>query len=207
MLFDYLVSHYEKGEPIFLTDIHIDKVSDDTIRYYFKKLTDNKCICRFDSGIYYLPDTNSAGRPSTLSAETVVHHKYLYRKGIQIGFYSGYTLANRLGLSTQVPFKEEITSNNAPAPVREITIKNRTYILRRPITQITPDNAHVLQFLDCLKDIDKSAEEDMAVCGEILTQYAKKHRITKEQVDQYITFYPLKIYKAIYETGVKYVST
>ena len=30
--------------------------------------------------------------------------------------------------------------------------------------------------------------------------------ITKEQVDQFLAYYPLRIYKAIYETGVKYVS-
>ncbi|MDD6291807.1 MAG: hypothetical protein PUA77_08485 [Lachnospiraceae bacterium] len=28
----------------------------------------------------------------------------------------------------------------------------------------------------------------------------------KEQVDQFLAYYPLRIYKAIYETGVKYVS-
>jgi hypothetical protein len=128
------------------------------------------------------------------------------RKGKRVGFYSGYTLANRLGLSTQVPFKEEITSNYAPAQVREISIKNRKYVIRRPAIEITEKNAYALQLLDCLKDIDKSAEEDMKVCGKILSQYARQHRITKEQVDQLLEYYPIKIYKAIYETGVEYVS-
>jgi hypothetical protein len=57
-----------------------------------------------------------------------------------------------------------------------------------------------------LKDIDRSAEEDMKSCGIILSQYAKSHRITKEQVDQFLPYFPIKIYKAIYETGVEYVS-
>ena len=35
----------------------------------------------------------------------------------RIGYYSGHTLANRMGLSTQIPFTKEITSNLAPAPV------------------------------------------------------------------------------------------
>lgn len=194
MLYDYLVNNYEKGEPIFLMDIVI------------KGMTDEGIIDRFDSGIYYIPRINIFGEKSTISAETVALHKYVYRRGKRVGFYSGYTLANRLGLSTQVPIKEEITSNYAPAQVREVSIKNQKYLIRRPAVTITEENAYVLQLLDCLKDIDKSAEEDMKKCGKILTNYANEHRITREQVDKLLAYYPLKIYKAIYETGVKYVS-
>lgn len=194
MLYDYLVNNYEKGEPIFLMDIVI------------KGMTDEGIIDRFDSGIYYIPKINIFGEKSTISAETVALHKYVSRRGKRVGFYSGYTLANRLGLSTQVPIKEEITSNYAPAQVREVSIKNQKYLIRRPAVTITEENAYVLQLLDCLKDIDKSAEEDMKKCGKILTNYANEHRITREQVDKLLAYYPLKIYKAIYETGVKYVS-
>lgn len=206
MLLDYLVSNYEKGEPIFLTDIVIEGMAEENIRYHLKKLTDDGIICRFESGVYYIPKINVFGEPSTLSAETVALHKYVYRKGKRVGFYSGYTLANRLGISTQVPFKEEIISNYAPALVREISIKNRKYVIRRPVIPVTDENAYVLQLLDCLKDIDKSAEEDMKSCGKILTEYARKHKITKDLVDQFLQYYPIKIYKAIYETGVEYVS-
>lgn len=206
MLFDYLVSNYEKGEPIFRTDIVIEGMTEENIRYHLKKLTDDGIIRRFESGIYYIPKTNILGNPSTISAETVAVHKYVYRKGKRVGFFSGYTLANRLGLSTQVPLKEEITSNYAPAQVREISIKDRKYVIRRPAVEVTEENAYVLQLLDCLKDIDKSAEEDMNTCGKILSDYAAEHKITKTMVDQFLEYYPLKVYKAIYETGIKYVS-
>ena len=82
-------------------------------------------------------------------------HKYILRRGKRIGYYSGYTLANRMGLSTQVPFTIEITSNYAPAQVRELTIKNHKYIIRRPVVEVTEENVTVLQFLDCLKDITR----------------------------------------------------
>lgn len=110
-----------------------------------------------------------------------------------------------MGLSTQVPYIEEITSNLAP--VRELTIKNRKYILRRPPVKITDENVSVLQFLDCLKDLDKYAEEEPSTCGTILSNYALKHKITKSMIDKLIVNYPIKIYKAIYETGGEYVSS
>ena len=126
--------------------------------------------------------------------------------GKRVGYYSGYTLANRMGLSAQVPLTEEITSNYAPAQVRELTIKNRKYILRRPVVEVTDENVAVLQFLDCLKDLEKCAEEEPKVCGRILSGYAREHALTKSAVDRFLAMYPLKIYKAIYETGVGYVS-
>lgn len=206
MIYQYLKKHYELGEPIFASDIEISGMTEENLRYHLKKLTDEGIICRFEPGVYYFPKTDILGEKMMLSAETVAVHKYIKRKGKRVGYYSGYTLANRMGLSTQVPFTEEITSNYAPAIVRELTIKNRKYILRRPVVEITEENLPVLQFLDCLKDIDKCAEEDLEVCGKILTAYAEEHLITREKIDQLIVNYPMKIYKAIYETGVKYVS-
>lgn len=206
MLYEYLKDNYTLGEPIFQNDIKIDGMTDANLRYHFKKLTDSGSICRFEDGIYYFPKTNILGEKMVLSAETVAIHKYIMRKGKRIGYYSGYTLANRMGLSTQVPFTEEITSNFAPAQVREITIKNRKYIVRRSTIEITDENAKVLQFLECLKDIEKCAEEELEICGQILTKYAIEHAITKQDIDRFIGKYPKKIYKAIYDTGVKYVS-
>ena len=116
-------------------------------------------------------------------------------------------MANRMGLSTQVPFTQEINSNFAPALVRKTTIKNKQYIIRKPVVEITEENVPVLQFLDCLKDLEKCTELEPEKCGKILTEYARKNDITKKKIDRFIINYPLKIYKAIYETEVEYVSS
>ena len=207
MIYEYLKNNYKAGEPIFLNDIKIEGMTDENIRYHLKKLTDDGLISRFESGVYYIPKLNLLGEKSELSVETVAVNKYISRNGKTVGFYSGYTLANRIGISTQVPFTEEISSNYAPALVREVSIKNRKFILRRPVVEISDENIYVLQFLDCLKDIDKCAEESLEECGKILSDYAKKYNITKALVDKFIMYYPLKVYKAIYDTGVKYVSS
>ena len=206
MLYEYLKENYILGEPIFANDIEIPGMTEENLRYHLKKLTDDGIICRFEPGVYYFPKISIFGDKMQLSADTVALHKYIIRKGKRIGYYSGYTLANRMGLSTQVPFTEEITSNYAPALVRELKIQNRSYIVRRPAVEVTEENVAVLQFLDCLKDIDKCAEEELKECGKILTQFAIEHQITRDKVDKVIAEYPMKIYKAIYETGVEYVS-
>ncbi|MCM1188269.1 MAG: DUF6088 family protein [bacterium] len=204
MLYNYLKENYEPGEPIFAGDIVLPGLSEENLRYHLKRLTDDGILCRFEAGIYYFPKTDFLGGRMVLTADTVAFHKYVRRRGKRIGYYSGYTLANRMGLSTQVPLMEEITSNYAPAPVRELTIKNRKYILRRPVVEVTDENVTVLQLLDCLKDLEKCAEEEPEVCGRILTGYIREHALTKTVVDRFLTNYPLKIYKAIYETGVTF---
>jgi len=207
MVYSYLKNQYKDGEPIFLSDIQIDGMSDENLRYHLKNLTDKGVINRFDSGVYYFPQKDILNKNVKLSSDTVVLYKYIKRNGITIGFYSGFTLANRFGISTQVPYKEEITSNNAPAVVREISIGKRDYIIRRPVVPITTENMYVLQLLDCLKDIEKTSEIDIKECGKILIEYVKRHHITKEMIDKYISNYPLKVFKSIYDTEVTYALT
>ncbi len=50
-----------------------------------------------------------------VNADTVARYKYVSRGGKVDGFYSGNTFANQLGISTQVPNKVEIVSNNMAA--------------------------------------------------------------------------------------------
>lgn len=206
MILDYLKERYIPGEPIFLADIDVPGMTDENIRYHLKKLTTDGHIRRFDAGVYYFPKTDIFGEEMPMTAETVALHKYILRRGKRVGYYSGYALANRMGLSTQVPFTIEITSNYAPAMVRKVSIKGKDYVIRRPVAEVTEKNVVVLQFLDCLKDAEKCAEESLASCGIILSEYAEKNQIDKNRIDEYIGKYPDRIYKAVYETGVRYVS-
>lgn len=67
----------------------------------------------------------------------------------------GYTFANQIGLSLQVPYVQEIVTNEASAKVREIDIKGQKFIIRKPKAEVTEENVYTLQFLDFLSDIDK----------------------------------------------------
>ena len=151
MLYEYLIKNYIPGEPIFTGDIQIPGMTEENLRYF--------------------PKTDILGERLSLSADTVAVHKYIMRRGRRVGYYSGYTLANRMGLSVQVPYTQEISSNFAPAAVRKIMIKNRPYIIRRPVAEVTEENVSVLQFLDCSDRICQKErhyqEEDRSVYSEV----------------------------------------
>lgn len=204
MLLDYLKKNYEEGEPIFISDIVIDNMSFESIRQQFKKLTDAERLIRYEQGIYYMPKVTRLKGASTLSPDIVARYKYISRNGKRIGYYSGYTLANMMGISTQVPNKAEIVSNNMAAIVREIRIGNREYIIRKPVIEVNEDNYIVLQLLEVLKSVEEYSD-DMHLAKEQICSYISRNKITRDAVDKCISYFPLKTYKSIYEMRLENV--
>lgn len=86
------------------------------------------------------------------------------KDGSRIGYESGAGLLNRLGLSTLLPRKIEVTTNQYRAKLPEgCHIK-----LTKPAATITDDNWRYLQFIDaavCLPDAHIDAEAPAAECA------------------------------------------
>ncbi len=204
IIYSYLYKNYKTNEPIFLSDVKIKNIDSQSLRYYMNKLAGIGKIGKFDSGTFYLPEKDLFGNPSPLSPLHVADAKYIKIKENVVGFYSGNTFANYIGISDQVPFVKEICTNNATAPVRTVVIGTQKFVTRKPPVKITNENFHILQFLDCLKNLDSTADRKPEECKYPLSDYCQKNKITKSDIDRYIRYFPNKIYKSIYQTGVKF---
>ncbi len=199
MLLEYLQKNYKLNEPIFVSDVDLP-VTDTNLRQMFKVLCDSGQIYRYETGIYYMKGNSRLKGGVSLSASEVARYKYISRKGRVEGYYSGYTFANLLGLTTQVPYTIEIVSNQASAKCREVSVKNQKIMLRRPRTEITKENVSILQLLDLLKDLKQYVDEDMPAATETISTYIRKLGIKRADVDEYIVLFPDRVYKYIYET-------
>ena len=199
MLLEYLQKNYKVNEPIFVSDIDLP-VTDTNLRQMFKVLCDNGQIYRYDTGIYYMKGVSRLKGGTTLSASEVARYKYISRNNQVNGYYSGYTFANQLGLTTQVPYTIEIVSNQASAKCREVSVKNQKIILRKPRAKITKDNYSVLQLLDLLKDLEQYVDDDMSMAAERVSAYIREIGVRRTEIDEYIVLFPERIYKYIYET-------
>lgn len=198
MLLEYLQKNYKVNEPIFVSNIDLP-VTDTNLRQMFKVLCDSGQIYRYETGIYYMKGNTRLKGGVPLSASKVARYKYIARKDQVNGYYSGYTFANLLGLTTQVPYTIEIVSNGASAKCREVGVKSQKIMLRRPRTQINKENVDVLQLLDLLKDFEQYVDEDMVAATYIISSYIKKIGMKRSDVDKYITLFPDRVYKYIYE--------
>ena len=201
MLYEYLLANYKANEPIFVSDIDLP-VSDVNLRQMFKTICDAGKIKRFDTGIYYIPKASILKGGVPLAADEVAVAKYIIRKGKVDGFYSVYTFANQLGISTQVPYVKEIVSNNASTRVKEVNVRNKKILLRRARTEITNENYVVLQLLELLKDLEQYYDISFENVCERLKKYVLTENIKKADVDKYIEDFPDKVYKNIYRTGL-----
>lgn len=206
MLYGYLIENFKPYEPIFIADIDIDMVGN-SLRPKLKELCDSGKLCRYEAGVYYLPGKMRLKGLTPISASAVARSRYVNRRGKVRGYYSGYTFANQIGLSLQVPYVQEIVTNEASAKVREIDIKGQKFIIRKPKAEVTEENVYTLQFLDFLSDIDKYLDGSSENILDKLEKLIKDEKITKELIDTYISLYPMKVYKNLYETGVVYVIT
>ena len=206
MLYEYLIENFKPNEPIFTADIDIDMVGN-SLRPKLKELCDSGKLCRYEAGVYYLPGKMKLKGLTPISASAVARSRYVNRRGKVRGYYSGYTFANQIGLSLQVPYVQEIVTNEASAKVREIDIKGQKFIIRKPKAEVTEENVYTLQFLDFLSDIDKYLDGSSENILDKLEKLIKDEKITKELIDTYISLYPTKVYKNLYETGVVYAIT
>ena len=198
MLLDYLKSHFGPGKPIFTSDAEPLGLSAVNLRQQFKKLVDAGELSRFEPGVYFLPDKNHEYYP--ISTNMVAEYKYITNGEDIYGYFSGYTFANQLGICLQVPYKEEIVSNNATAIVREIKVGNIPFVVRRSKIPVTKENRNVLQLLDLLKDVEEYTDyecEDEA--PDLIRRHILRNKIRRTDIDKYIENFPLKTYKSIYD--------
>lgn len=203
-LYTYLLENYKPNEPVFLSDINVPGMRGANIRQQLKKLTEDGRLKRFDTGIYFLPKKSMFRSGSSLSVGDVIRKKYLMEGNSRCGYISGMLFANQLGLTTQVPSVYEIYTNKATTDYRETKLSNLKIILRKPYVPISEKNHTALQFLDLLKEITEISELQGEDLKNRLLEYMKNSGLDFTALKPFLSYYPEKIYKNMYEAGLLY---
>ena len=204
MLYDFLLQSYGKGEPIFLSDVTYESMKPAQLRQAMSKLVEKGPLRRFDKGIYYIPDTSIFPSGALLSCEKVIERRYLASQGQRCGYISGQNFANQFGLTTQVPMSYTVVSNKATTKERRIRLGQQEIILRKPRRTITDQNVLVLQILDLLADVDKYSEIEPTEAHQRIRDYLERVAMKFASMEQYLSYYPAKIFKNMYEMGLLY---
>lgn len=105
-----------------------------------------------------------------------------------IGYETGPSLMNRLGLISQMPRKKWIATNNYTLPVpKDVEIE-----IRKPRIPVTHENYKYLQILDIIEDMDR-APIDAATPEEILREKSKSAGLLPDRMILFARkFYPTK---------------
>ena len=182
MLKEYLEKAYGYNEPIFISEIQLEGISDNALRQYFKRMVQSGDIIRFDTGVYYLPKASRILKKSYLDPMKVIIRKYIKNAGETYGYFSGATFANQIGLTTQMPTVLEIVTSRESTKGRIVTVGSQKVRLKRPSIEITSENARLLQLLDIVSQANLYSEYPEQKTGEILKRYVRNQRYTRESL-------------------------
>lgn len=199
MLYDYILENYEKGELIFAEDIDLG-MSPGNKRQQLKNLVDAGKLVRYEYGTYYIPGKKVFDSiEARIPYNTYMQEKYIHRKDKVMGFYGGFNLINQIGLTSQVPFRQEIVTNNISTQMKRITHGRQEFILRKPKVEITQDNLYYLILIEALENYDQYAEFRGEEGAYWIRKFVNEYSIDKNIFAKYLPFYSDKIYKPIYE--------
>jgi hypothetical protein len=200
---EYLKTEFGIGEPIFIEDVTFENRSRSWVYKELKKLVDQGRLKRFCRGIYYFPKILPWGTESTLSGDKIIERRYIADGKEIYGYVGGFPLLNMAGLTTQVPARGIVISNNANTQGRYVIIGNgKTFIKKSQVT-VTKENVKILQFLELMYVVSQAkfdglSENDIA----LLKKCADMTNVTKNSVNSYMGAFPQKAINTMLESGV-----
>lgn len=156
---DLIQNDYRENEPI-LTEEITQKIAEkfslpehevrQKVNAILHRLN-GKMIKHFDHGVYYKPIKGIFGEVP-ISANQVLKKKYIKKGDAIIGYETGPSFYQVLGLSSQMPGHRYIVSNHAK---KRIVNKKLHAVIQKPRIPVTTDNVKYLQILDTLEFRDQ----------------------------------------------------
>ncbi|MCR5419887.1 MAG: hypothetical protein K6E98_02640, partial [Lachnospiraceae bacterium] len=85
---------------------------------------------------------------------------------------------------------------------RKQEIDGNIIVVYKPVAEVTSKNKSALQFLDLMSMIDKYSEISGQEFSSKLKEYVKAVGVDFSIVKEYLSLYPDKVYRNIYEGGL-----
>ena len=199
--YEYLLEKYGYNEPIITSEIQYKSYSRPWLYKAVNTLVKEEKLIKFDTGIYYIPQDTPFGK-SKLNPNKVIEKKYINNGSDVIGYYSGVSFLNMIGMSTQIANKIEIYTNNETANFREVSVGKQQLILRRARVNITKENAPVLSLLEMMNFV--SADFFGETEKKLASEYVEKNRIMRSDITKYAPYFPDKSLRTFVESEVVY---
>lgn len=203
---EYLIENYGYDEPIFATDLYKElRLNKNTIRQLLKRETDKGNISRYKykNGIYFIPKPNSLFKRSTISLNKIINKKYILNKNNRIGYITGLSFANQIGLTTQNPVKIEIVTNNETNIKRDVDFNIRIVTLRKPrVSNVNNNNFKLLQVMDLLNNFKTENTTSFQDAIDKAINYLHDVNINAEEIRECVRSYPAKTQAKFWESGI-----
>jgi hypothetical protein len=172
------IANFDYGFVFTPADFPIDPRKQATINRILNNMVVAGQIRRASKGRFYKPKITEFGELPLNTYQLV--KDLLEKNGKTVGYLTGYTAFNELGLTTQVPFALQIGVMN-----EKMAIKRNYYRISfiKQQNEITKENTYLLQLLDCLrlfKNIPDSMPDE--TCRRLLLLLKKLDKQQREEI-------------------------
>lgn len=202
---DILAEEYGEGEPVLAEDVLrlFPGMSRQAVYKKINAAMEAGELERYDRGVYYIPKRTRLGKAKP-SAESVLRRRWLVdADGNTVGYVTGAGLANKVGVTEQVPAVVEVATNTESTRVREVAGFGgwRKVMLRRPRATVSNDNVDALRFLDLITAEPVASLGDAAIAA--LARLAEK--AGRSKIYECAAAYPAKTSKRLVECEARNV--
>jgi hypothetical protein len=136
-----------EGKTFGYADLGIAKEEYQTAAKALERLQTDGNIKKVSKGIFYKPEQTVFGELKPDYSEQL--RPYLYENGKRVAYETGFSLYNRMGLTTQMAFRIKIASRGKRISINRGALKADAV---KSYTEVTEANYELLGFLDAIKD-------------------------------------------------------
>ena len=199
-----LKAKYAENEPISIEDIRfaLPQLTRGRIYQILDELIDKGELKRFKQGVYYIPTQTILGE-SLLDPRKVINQKYISDGLNYYGYYTGLSLLNAFGLTTQVANILEIRTNREATHSRTVIIGSQKVIIKRSRIEINNENYAAVMLLEIFNLLN-SADIAFMDFSRVI-EFIKAKNLTYEIINKYVQYMPAKAIKNLSMSGVENV--
>jgi len=178
-----------EGKTFGYADLRIAKEEYQTAAKALERLQAKGIIKKISKGVFYKPEQTVFGELKPDYSEQL--RPYLFENGKRIAYETGYSLYNRLGLTTQMAFRIKIASRSKRISINRGSLKADAV---KSYAEVTEANYELLGFLDAIKDIKQIPDCTVSHAVKILSSKIKN--LTEKQISElvkYALLYPTRV--------------
>ena len=167
------INQFPEGKTFGYSDLLITKEDYVTAAKALERLQKEGLIKKMSRGIFYKPKQTVFGELKPDYTEQL--RPYLFENEKRVAYETGYSLYNRLRLTTQMAFRIKIASRDKRISVHKGAVKIDTV---KSYVDVTDANYKLLELLDALKDIkripDASPDNSIVILTNIIKELSDK---------------------------------
>jgi predicted transcriptional regulator of viral defense system len=183
------IERIPESQPFGYADLGIEASDFFSAAKALERLQKNGTIKKVSKGVFYIPRKTIFGELGPDSNELL--KRYLFEDSKRVAYETGFSLYNRLGLTTQMAFKIKVATRGNPIKINIGALKVSSV---KSYVNITEQNYQLLGYLDALKDIkripDCSVVQAVRRMGFLIKDLTTKER---KEIIQYALFYPARV--------------